>query len=53
VVVCSAGYASSLAAETLATMGYRHASDLAGGYQAWSSWRTSSGPLSHQVGQGT
>ncbi len=49
VVVCSAGYASSLAAESLATLGYRHASDLAGGYQAWSAWRTSSGAVGREA----
>jgi rhodanese-related sulfurtransferase len=39
VVVCSEGYASSLAAESLAELGYRDAGDLAGGYRAWSAWR--------------
>ncbi len=38
VVVCSEGYASSLAAASLADLGYRWASDLVGGYQAWSTW---------------
>lgn len=38
VVVCSAGYASSLAAESLRALGYRQATDLAGGFLAWSSW---------------
>jgi rhodanese-related sulfurtransferase len=38
VIVCSAGYASSLAAETLADMGFEHAADLAGGYRAWAEW---------------
>ena len=38
VVVCSAGYASSLAAASLADLGYEHAADLIGGYQAWSEW---------------
>lgn len=36
VVVCSEGYASSLAAESLADLGYRSVSDLVGGYRAWS-----------------
>ncbi|MGD0313059.1 MAG: rhodanese-like domain-containing protein [Acidimicrobiales bacterium] len=53
VVVCSAGYASSLAAESLATLGYRHASDLAGGYQAWAAWRASSRPQLHEATQGS
>jgi len=38
VVVCSEGYASSLAAASLADLGYSHAYDLVGGYRAWSSW---------------
>ena len=39
VVVCSEGYASSLAAASLRTLGYRGATDLAGGYVAWRTWR--------------
>jgi rhodanese-related sulfurtransferase len=38
VVVCSEGYASSLAAASLADLGYRRAADLVGGYRAWRSW---------------
>ena len=38
VIVCSAGYASSLAAASLADLGFRRAADLDGGYQAWSLW---------------
>jgi len=38
VVVCSEGYASSLAAATLADMGYERPADLVGGYRAWRSW---------------
>jgi rhodanese-related sulfurtransferase len=38
VVVCSAGYASSLAAASLSDLGYERAADLVGGYQAWSAW---------------
>jgi rhodanese-related sulfurtransferase len=38
IVVCSEGYASSLAAASLADLGYRRAADLVGGYQAWSEW---------------
>jgi rhodanese-related sulfurtransferase len=35
VVVCSEGYTSSLAAATLQDMGFRNATDLAGGFLAW------------------
>ncbi len=35
IIACSAGYASSLAAATLQALGFRRATDLAGGYQAW------------------
>jgi rhodanese-related sulfurtransferase len=38
VIVCSEGYASSLAAASLVDLGYRRAVDLVGGYQAWRSW---------------
>jgi len=38
VVVCSEGYASSLAAASLHALGYRRAGDLIGGYQAWLAW---------------
>ena len=38
VVVCNEGYSSSLAAATLRRLGI-DATDLAGGYQAWLSWR--------------
>jgi hypothetical protein len=39
VVVCSEGYASSLAADSLRALGFTGAADLAGGYQAWLRWR--------------
>ncbi len=39
VVVCSAGYASSLAADSLRALGFKRATDLAGGYQAWLQWQ--------------
>jgi rhodanese-related sulfurtransferase len=41
VVVCSEGYASSLAAASLRELGYRRAADLEGGYRAWSDWKAS------------
>ena len=39
VVVCSEGYASSLAAASLRQLGFSRAADLAGGYVAWRTWR--------------
>jgi rhodanese-related sulfurtransferase len=38
VVVCSEGYASSLAAASLRDLGFHRVSDLAGGYRAWVEW---------------
>jgi rhodanese-related sulfurtransferase len=38
VVVCNEGFASSLAAATLRTLGLSNATDLDGGYQAWLAW---------------
>jgi len=35
VIVCNKGYQSSLAAATLKQMGFEHATDLEGGFQAW------------------
>ena len=35
IVVCDAGYQSSLAAATLQDLGFAHATDLVGGFQAW------------------
>ena len=43
VVVCSEGYASSLAAASLHELGYHSAGDLAGGYRAWAAWRDGQG----------
>jgi rhodanese-related sulfurtransferase len=43
VVVCSEGYASSLAADSLRELGYRQAADLAGGYRAWRTWAAATG----------
>ena len=34
-VMCSEGYASTLAAATLRRIGLREATDLDGGFQAW------------------
>jgi rhodanese-related sulfurtransferase len=38
VVVCSEGYASSLAAASLVDIGFTRAGDLDGGYAAWRVW---------------
>ena len=38
VLVCSEGYASSLAAASLADLGFVHVGDLEGGYLAWRDW---------------
>jgi len=35
IVMCDAGYASSLAAATLVDLGFTHAGDMDGGFQAW------------------
>jgi rhodanese-related sulfurtransferase len=35
VLVCDEGYQSSLAAATLQDLGFRNATDLAGGFRAW------------------
>jgi rhodanese-related sulfurtransferase len=35
VIVCDEGYQSSLAAATLQDLGFAHATDLIGGFQAW------------------
>jgi rhodanese-related sulfurtransferase len=40
VVVCSEGYASSLAAASLVALGFRRAGDLEGGFKAWLAWST-------------
>jgi len=39
VVVCSAGYASSLAAASLVDLGFTAAADLDGGFEAYAAWR--------------
>jgi rhodanese-related sulfurtransferase len=42
IVVCSEGYASSLAAASLADLGFHEPGDLEGGYVAWSEWTRAS-----------
>jgi len=44
VIVCSEGYASSLAAASLYDLGYRAAGDLTGGFQAWKRYMDRSDP---------
>jgi len=39
IVLCSEGYASSLAAASLVDLGFWRAGDLAGGYKAYRAWR--------------
>lgn len=39
IVVCSEGYASSLAAASLRELGFPRATDLAGGFKAWREWK--------------
>jgi rhodanese-related sulfurtransferase len=42
VVVCSEGYASSLAAASLVDLGFARAGDLHGGFEAWRRWHEGS-----------
>jgi rhodanese-related sulfurtransferase len=35
IVLCAQGYASSLAARSLQALGWRHATDMIGGFEAW------------------
>jgi rhodanese-related sulfurtransferase len=49
VIVCSEGYASSLAAASLADLGYTQAADLVGGYRAWQAWFESVSPAGRPV----
>ncbi|CAN5610305.1 hypothetical protein BH20CHL6_BH20CHL6_10650 [soil metagenome] len=37
VLLCAHGYSSSLAAMTLRQLGFRHATDVVGGFEAWAS----------------
>lgn len=50
IVICSEGYASSLAAAILVDMGYERAGDLVGGYRAWHRWFAGRRPLPDPVG---
>jgi rhodanese-related sulfurtransferase len=44
VIVCSEGYASSLAAASLRQLGFTRPTDLAGGYCAYRAWRAEPPP---------
>jgi rhodanese-related sulfurtransferase len=48
IVMCDAGYASSLAAATLQQLGIRGATDLDGGFQAWRAAGLPVAPLGHE-----
>ena len=52
VIVCSAGYASSLAAASLSDLGFTRAADLDGGFQAWALWAGRSAPDQPDDGPG-
>jgi rhodanese-related sulfurtransferase len=47
IVVCSEGYASSLAAASLADLGFERVGDLVGGYRAWQRWFARSAASQH------
>ena len=51
IIVCSGGYASSLAAASLVDLGFEHVGDLVGGYQAWSRWFARTGQDSRPLAQ--
>lgn len=44
IVLCSEGYTSSLAADSLHTLGLHRATDVIGGFQAWSAQALPVGP---------
>jgi len=52
VVVCSEGYASSLAAASLRQLGSPRAADRAGGSRAWGAWRDEDTPPAPPVPSG-
>ncbi len=49
ILMCDAGYQSSLAAATLQQLGFAHATDLVGGFQAW---RAAGLPVAPAAGRG-
>ena len=50
VLVCREGYSSSLAAATLQRLGIAGATDLDGGYDAWSAWLAGGGTVAPDRG---
>lgn len=48
IVVCSEGYASSLAAASLADLGFERPGDLEGGFKAWADWARSTDRVAPQ-----
>jgi rhodanese-related sulfurtransferase len=49
IIMCSAGYTSSLAAAALQDLGVRNATDLAGGFLAWAAAGLPVGPAGHSI----
>jgi rhodanese-related sulfurtransferase len=49
IIMCSAGYTSSLAAVALQDLGLRNATDLDGGFLAWAAAGLPVGPAGHSI----
>lgn len=49
IIMCSAGYTSSLAAAALQDLGIRNATDLDGGFLAWAAAGLPVGPAGHSI----
>ena len=49
IIMCSAGYTSSLAAAALQDLGLRNATDLDGGFLAWAAAGLPVGPAGHSI----
>ena len=49
IIMCSAGYTSSLAAAALQDLGVRNATDLDGGFLAWAAAGLPVGPAGHSI----
>ena len=48
VLICAHGYSSSLAAATLQQLGFAHATDVVGGFEAWAKARLPVAPLAKE-----